>query len=106
MFSRHTIDRKYKKIKYHLLYAFRLMCEKEPLKALSSNKSQDYCDFICNKLCDRQQCEDAFNAAVALVNQVLGREPNDTDGNRADFTVDLNKTMSVINRINKERNKK
>lgn len=106
MFSRHTIDRKYKKIKYHLLYAFRLMCEKEPLKALSSNKSQDYCVFICNKLCERQQCEDAFNAAVALVKKVLGREPNDTDGNRADFTVDLNKTMSVINRINKERNKK
>ena len=106
LFSRHTIERKYKKIKYHLLYAFRLMCEKEPLKALNSNKSQDYCDFICNKLCDRQQCEVAFNAAVDLVNQVLGREPNDTDGNRADFTNDLNKTMAEINRLNMERNKK
>lgn len=106
MFSRHTIGREYKKIKYHLLYAFRLMCEKEPLKALSSNKSQEYCDYICNKLCDRQQCEDAFNGAVALVNQVLGREPNDTDGNRASFTVELNTTMAIINKINKERNKK
>lgn len=101
MFSRHTIGREYKKIKYHLLYAFRLMCEKEPLKALNSNKSQEYCDYICNKLCDRKQCEDSFNSAVALVNRVLGREPNDTDGNRADFTADLNKTIAIINRINK-----
>lgn len=104
MFSCHIIEREYKKIKYHLLYAFRLMCEKESLKAFSSNKSQEYCDYICNILCDRQQCIDAFNGAVALVKTVLGRKPNDTDGNRVDFTKELHKAVAK-NIINKEREK-
>ena len=100
MFSRHIIDKKYKRVKYHLLYAYRLMCENGKFKGLSSNNSQDYCDHICQKLCDATKCKESFKAAVVLLEKVLGREPNDTDGNRADLTQSLNKTIAKINQIN------
>lgn len=100
MFSQHIIDKKYKRVKYHLLYAFRLMCDNGKFKGLSSNNSQDYCDHLCKKLCDGQKCNESFKAAVALIDCVLGREPNDTDGNRFDLTQKLNQTIAKINKIN------
>lgn len=101
MFSAKVIDRKYKKIKYHLLFAYRLMCEKESLKSFQSNKSQEYCDHLCVLLCDSNMCEKSFKAAIALVDQVLKRDPNDTDGNRIDFTNDLKRTIALVNKLNK-----
>lgn len=103
MISRHVIDKKYKKVKYHLLYAYRLMCDNGAFKGLSSNKSQEYCDHLCDKLCDSHHCKESFKAAVALLDAVLGREPNDTDGNRAELTQLLNKAIVQINQINNRR---
>lgn len=105
MFSSHVIDKAYKKIKYHILFAFRLMCETKPLKHFNSNNSQAYCDHICRMLCDSQQCEKAFIAAVKLVNCVLKRTPNDTDGNNADFTAELKRVIAEVNKVNKKKNR-
>ena len=101
MFSHNLIAREYKKIKYHLLFAYRLMCEKEPLKGFNSNKSQDYCDHLCKILCNNEKCVESFKAAVTLVDRVLKRKPNDTDGNRSDFTADLNRIIVSINEYRK-----
>ena len=101
MFSSHIIDKQYKKVKYHLLYSFRLMCDKGAFKGFEANNSQAYCDYLCELLCDEKRCKQSFEAAVALLKSVLKREPNDTDGNRADLTSDLNRTIALINQANK-----
>lgn len=99
MFCYHLIDRKYKKVRFHLLYAFRLMCEKSSLKSLNSNKSQVYCDHLCEILCDKQKCAKAFEAAVTLLDNALKRAPNDTDGNRADLTNKIKQLMAQVNKM-------
>lgn len=103
MFSHRMIDKKYKKIKYHLLYAFRLMCEKWTLKSFSSNKSQEYCDHLCKKLCDWEKCKEAFCAATQLIDYVLKRDPNDQDGNRVELTNELKKTVHAVRAINERK---
>lgn len=105
LFSHHKIRREYKKVKYHLLYAFRLMSEKKIIKMFNSNDSQDYCNHLCDLLCDNQKCLDSFKAAVRLVDTVLKREPNDTDGNRIDFTTALNQTIGLVKQKMKEKTK-
>lgn len=103
MFSRHLIDKQYKKVKYHLLYAYRLMCDNSSFKGLGANNSQEYCNHLCEQLCDEDRCLKSFNAAVALLQTVLKRKPNDTDGNRADLTQSLNRTIAQVNEVNKNK---
>lgn len=78
-FSDRVIDRKYKKMKYHVLLAFRLMCEKEDLPNLSSNKVTEYCDHICAILMDDKKCKNGFIAAAKLIDVALKRDPSDSD---------------------------
>lgn len=103
MFSCHKISKEYKKIKYHILYAYRLMCEQSPLKAFNSNDSQAYCDHLCSILCDTAKCEESFKAAIQLIDYVLKRKPNDTDGNSSSFTSSLKQAIVNINEINKQK---
>ena len=103
MFSCHKISREYKKIKYHILYAYRLMCEPKSLRAFNSNDSQAYCDHLCSKLCDSTKCEESFKAAIQLIDYVLKRKPNDTDGNSASFTSSLKQAIFDIDKINKQK---
>ena len=103
LFSSHYLPRKLKKVKFHLLYAFRLMCEKEPLRGFNSNKAQDYCDHLCQILCDDTNCREGFKAAEALVLRTLGRDPRDGDRNSKSFTSELKK---VVGQANARRNTK
>ena len=98
MFSCHKISKEYKKIKYHILFAYRLMCESKSLKAFNSNDSQAYCDHLCSKLCDSTKCEESFKAAIQMIDYVLKRKPNDTDGNSASFTSSLKQAIVNINK--------
>ena len=103
MFSSHKISKEYKKIKYHILYAYRLMCEQKLLKAFNANDSQAYCDHLCSLLCDPGKCEESFKAAIKLIDFVLKRKPNDTDGNSASFTSSLKRTIIDVYKINKQK---
>lgn len=88
-FSRGIIDKNYKKIKFHVLFALRLMCEKFPLISFSAKNVQDYCDHMCRILCNKESCEDAFKAAQRMVQLVLKRIPNDSDRTSNKLTRDL-----------------
>ena len=101
--GRKKISKEYKKIKYHILYAYRLMCEQKLLKAFNTNDSQSYCDPLCSLLCDSGKCEESFKAAIKLIDFVLKRKPNDTDGNSAAFTSSLKRAIIDINNINKQK---
>ena len=84
-----VIDRKYKKVKYHLLYAFRLMCEKGELSMQSSTKQQAYCNHLCDILCNSERCRQGFLAALALLEKALKRNPQDNDRMSRKLTNDL-----------------
>lgn len=103
MFSGGIIDRRYRKIKFHTLLAFRLMCEKMPLPPFNSNKAQEYCDHLCEILCDDKSCEAGFKAAITLVNTALQRNPKDSDRMNDSFTFKMKELAAQANRINNER---
>lgn len=96
LFSFKLINKKYKKIKFHVLYAFRLMCEKGHIKGFNSNNSQDYCNHLCSILCDDRRCKEGFEAAITLVDTVLKRAPQDKDRHSSDFTKRLYSTISMV----------
>lgn len=100
LFSNHIINRKFKKIKFHVLYAFRLMCEKESLKGFNSHKAQEYCDHLCSILCDENKCKEGFEAAVELTLMALGHYPEDRDRNSSNFTIALRDTIKKIDSRN------
>ena len=102
-FDSHSIPSKYKKIKFHLLLAFRLMCECFALPQYNSNKVQMYCDHLCSILCDNKKCKEGFEAAVKLVDIVLKREPKDQDRASKLFTDNLHRVSSQLNEINKQK---
>lgn len=100
-FTRNIAARKYKKVKYHFLFAFRLMCQKDELPISGNDKIQAYCNHLCKILCNRQRCEEGFTAALELVKQALGREPRDQDSMNGNFTKEL-KTLAKKAILRKE----
>lgn len=95
LFSNGYLDKKYKKVKFHVLLAFRLMCEEFALPPLNSNKTQDYCDALCERLSDTKKCEQGFGLAKALVDMALGREPYDSDRMKKAFTNKIKKLAAL-----------
>ena len=90
LFSSDEIPPKYKKIKFHLLLAFRLVCENSSLpKNQRDNKIQGYCDHLCRMLCDDAQCKNGFERAIELIGKALMREPKDYDNTSKYFTKKL-----------------
>jgi len=101
-FSDGTLDRKYKKMKYHLLLAFRLMCESFTLPSLNSHKVEEYCEHLCLILCDERRCVEGFNAAAQLVDVALQRNPIDSDRTSSSFTERLKELSREVVNYNKK----
>ena len=101
-FNNKLIPHIYKKVKFHLLLAFRLMCEKHPLPHFNSNKVQSYCDYLCELLCDTEKCQKGFEAAMKLIDTVLKREPKDQDSMSKKFTDNLFSLSCQINERKKQ----
>lgn len=97
-FNNNLIPRKYKKIKFHLLLAFRLMCEKFVIPPFNSNKVQSYCDHLCEILCDSEKCKMGFDAAIKLILTAINHEPNDKDRMSRKFTESLYRFSSQVNK--------
>ena len=102
MFNEKILPREYKKVKYHLLYAFRLIAEKEELTSqLNSHKIPAYCEEICKVLCDNQKCKNTFEVALKVVQTALQRKPNDTDQQSSVFTKLIKTIVVNVNEINR-----
>lgn len=97
------IPRKYKQIKFHVLLAFRLKCENGSLPALSSNKSQAYCDHLCSILCNTERCKDGFKAALQLIDTSLKRAPRENHRMSSSLTTDIKRLAAQA--AQKEANK-
>ena len=97
LFANKEIDRKYKKMKYHLLYAFRLMCEKTDIPDYKSNKTESYCDYLCSMLMDEERCKKGFAAATKMVDIALRRDPTDSDSTSKNVTLKLKELAKDAN---------
>lgn len=103
MFANGTLDRSYNKIKFHILLAFRLMCEKKSIPQFNAHDVQDYCDHLCTILCDDVRCKDAFLAAAKLIDCALKREPKDGDRMNESFTKKMKELAARANELNKQK---
>ena len=106
MFSIGVLEKKYKKIKFHMLLAFRLMCESMSLPAFNSNKAQMYCDHLCEILSDEKRCKEGFFAAAMLVDTALKRQPYDSDRMRESFTKKIIELAARANQVNHNKKQK
>ena len=83
-----------------MLLAFRLMCESTSLPAFNSNKSQVYCDHLCEILSNEERCKTGFIAAAMLVDTALKRQPNDSDRMKESFTKKIMELAARANQMN------
>lgn len=82
LFDMGILPRQYKKVKFHLLLAFRLVCDHEfgAMPELNSRKMPAYCEKVNDALYNLEKCKRMFLNAVALLKRALGRDkilPND-----------------------------
>ncbi|MCM1309667.1 MAG: AIPR family protein [Bacteroides sp.] len=102
LFVNGTLPKSYKKIKFHVLYTFRLLSQKFPLKNYSDKKVDEFCDHICAILNSPDKCKEAFLGSIALIHdQVLHRDPIDSDRNSAALTRDIKQVVAQLVQINK-----
>lgn len=74
------IDKIYRHVKHHLLYAITLLLDRK-MPELNSNKAEDYCEYVCAILSDEKKGIELFQKAGELINQTLGRMPEHNDLN-------------------------
>lgn len=96
-FSSKEIHNKYKKVKFHLLFALRLMCENSSLPHFNSKNVDKYCEHICSILCDSEKCKMAFRAATGVIDKVLKVSPKDSDRLSSVFTDNIKELVYIIN---------
>lgn len=101
-----TVDSKYKKVKFHLLLAFKLLAQKRSISIPAKSKdAEEYCNLICDVLMDPSQYIKHFKNACKVIDYVLDRNPNDSDRFKKEFTKSListiirNKNKSTQNSI-------
>lgn len=75
LFDCDEIPHKFKQLKYHLLLAFRLVCEDVfgNMPELNSRKMPQYCEKTNTLLYDINRCKAKFHAAINLLEKALGR---------------------------------
>lgn len=95
LFEKNVLDRKFKKVKFQLLYAFRLICERNifQMPALADPSIYNYCQNINRILNDRSSYSRSFNLSGMFVVKALGRDPNDRDRFNAKLTEQLYKLI-------------
>lgn len=97
MFNDGILPTCFKRVKFHLLYAFRLIVEKEPLPPqLNNRKISNYCAHICAVLCDKKKCQNAFEKSYNIIEKTLGRRPNDKDPQDASLTQKIKDYINAI----------
>lgn len=95
LFSKGIIDRKYKIVRFHLLYAFRLLYEKGEL-TYNGPTTQKYCDSLCDVLNKKKECALAFCNASSLISAVLHRDPIYIDQQSQELTHSIEKEVSTF----------
>ncbi len=96
LFTSGFIPPTYRKVKFHLILAARLIAEKTigKMPALEEKSMEDYCKKLNDLLIDRKRCTALFEDVVRFIKECLGREPIDQDNDSKELT------DSIINMAN------
>lgn len=88
LFNIRFIDSKYKKIKYQLLYAARLIAELDygEMPSLESPEIEDYCMFLNRLFCDDKRCKTCFRNAVNILDRLLTENISDSLAQKKEIT--------------------
>lgn len=88
LFGAGLIPPAYRKVKFHLLLAVRLLAERYigKMPPLEDRAMTDYCQKLNQILCNRDACKNLFMEVVKFVRNCLGREPIDQDNGSRDLT--------------------
>lgn len=88
LFISGQIPSSYRKVKFHLLLAARLIAEKSigKMPPLEDRSMADYCRKFNELLSNRESCKTLFAKVVMFVKDCLGREPIDQDNDSRDLT--------------------
>lgn len=88
LFNTHFIAAKYKKVKYQLLYAARLVAEidNKELPNLESSEIEDYCAYLNKLFCDDRLCKDCFSRAKAILDYAIQSDFSDSVAQKKEIT--------------------
>lgn len=68
----HKLDSRYKSARYHLLLAFRLLADPQPLARMNSNEMEKRCRAMMEMLWDADKTDNMFQDARAIIDEVSG----------------------------------
>ena len=87
-FSSGKISSSYRKVKYQVLYASRLIAEIDYgcMPSLESSGIEEYCNYLNNVFCDDEKCISVFKRAIEVIEFVLGTVIKSSDAQRKDLT--------------------
>ena len=88
LFNIRFIEPKYKKIKYQLLYAARLVAELDykQMPSLESAEIEDYCIYLNRLFCDDKRCKRCFSNAVSVLSKFLPEHISDSFAQKKELT--------------------
>ncbi|MDO5765255.1 MAG: AIPR family protein [Elusimicrobiales bacterium] len=88
LFNTRFIDSKYKKIKYQLLYAARLVAELDykEMPGLESKEIEEYCLHLNRLFCDDKRCKSCFKKAVDILDRFIPANISDSLAQKREIT--------------------
>jgi len=66
-FRKGNIDSSFKKVKFHILMLFRIICEKDNMPAFNSKKIDKYCGELLEVLNDEVKALNAFKKCTEII---------------------------------------
>lgn len=98
LFSTGFIDSKYKKIKYQLLYAARLVAELDykEMPSLESTEIEDYCLYLNRLFCDDKRCKSCFKKSVNILDRFLPIDISDSLAQKKEITESVHSYVQEV----------
>jgi hypothetical protein len=85
LFETGKLVKQFKTVKFHLLYAFKLLIQPSA-RPQGVSKVEKYSDKLCIALSDDTVCEQTFCEAAKIIENILGRKPIYADASSKELT--------------------
>lgn len=114
LFATKFIKEEYKRLKYQLLYAARLVAEMDykSMPELEKEEIEEYCDYLNTLFCDSERCKACFLKAVHVIDQVVPNKLSDSIAQKKGLTDSITdfvlkeKNESIVNMVSIEQDEK
>mgnify|MGYP000011254480 FL=1 len=104
LFGRNQIPNRYKRLKYQILYASRLVAEinYREMPPLESAEIEDYCEYLNKLFCNDVTCRKCFGTAIEIIDSVVSGTITDSIAQNKEVTDNIAKKIKELSEI-KER---